>query len=182
MAIEEYIKQLFEKAVNPWRWGGQFVKWPDNWKRWDMLDSSTNYQKGTKAQFVILRDGNKNNATDLKDSDFFIETLDLIQWIINNGLSHVLKKNDVIEYQFGKKPTIDDLTDKIARAGFTMQAQKIKDKYYSLISSSKIAQKIPPGPLMPTPLETVKNNKKAGMNLFFILGLIGTALILFKNK
>lgn len=182
MTIEEYIKQLFEKAANPWRWGGQFVKWPDNWKRWDMLDSATNYQKGTRAQSVILQDGNKNNATDLKDSDFFIETLDMIQWIINNGISHVLKKNDVTEYRFGKKPTIEDLTDKIARAGFPMQAQKIKDKFYSLMSSSKPAQKEPPGPLMPTPTETVKNNKKAGMNIFFILGLIGAAFILFKKK
>ena len=171
MSIETYLQKLFQDARNPFKWGSQFVKWPNSWKNWDNQDKYTGNEKGTRAQLVVLQDSNSQNATDLKDSDLFIETLDLIQYIINNGIDIVLRKNSVIQYRFGKVPTIEDIASKISRAGFPDQALRFKEEFKRQTVKA------------PTEEITLTNNtKKAGFNYFLIIGLIGAAFLMFKKK
>ena len=171
MSIEAYLQKLFKNVKNPFRWAGQYVVWPKNWVNWDNQDKYTGNEKGTKAQLVVFQDSNSKNATDLKDSDFFIETLDLIQYIINNGIDIVLRKNIVTEYRFGKVPTIEDITSKISRAGFPDQALRFKEEFKRQTVKA------------PTEEITLTNNtKKAGFNYFLIIGLIGAAFLMFKKK
>lgn len=174
MSIETYLQKLFENAKNPFRWGGQYVKWPDNWVKWDNQDKVTGNEKGTKAQAVVFQDASNMNATDLKDSDLFIETLDLIQYIIYNGINYVLKENSVIKYRFGKSPSIEDIASKISRAGFPDQAEKLKQEY--------IKQNIKKVDIAPTEELPVKKTQKSGLNVFLVIGLIGAAFLLFKKK
>lgn len=172
MSIEAYLQKLFQDARNPFRWGFQFVKWPNSWKNWDNQDKYTGNEKGTKAQLVVFQDSNSKNATDLKDSDLFIETLDLIQYIINNGIDIVLRKNSVTEYRFGKVPTIEDIASKISRAGFPDQALRFKEEFKR--QTVRIENQT---------IQTLTNNtKKAGFNYFLIIGLIGAAFLMFKKK
>jgi hypothetical protein len=176
MTIETYLQKLFENTKNPFRWAGQYIVWPKNWVNWDNQDKYTGNEKGTRAQSIVFQDSNKLNATDLKDSDLFIETLDLIQYIINNGIDFVLKKNSVTEYRYGKVPTIEDISNKISRAGFPDQALRFKEEF------KRQTVKVPIDKA-PTELQTLTNNtKKAGVNIFLVIGLIGAAFLMFKKK
>ena len=88
---------------------------PNDWQGWAGLDSRGGFMIGTNAATWVLQDGDSTQN----------EAVNLISWINNYGIDTIVNENSHIKARFGKFITVNDLANKLRRAGFNQEADEI---------------------------------------------------------
>ena len=123
---------------------------PNDWKGWAAQDASYGEKPGFSAASWTLKDGDSVQN----------EALNIMSWIKAYGIDTVLKN----WASLNKTVTIDDLVNKLNRAGYVQEAQQFKSQYGSIFSS--LTNPLSPGP----------GSTKAGMNIYVTLAIAGAAI------
>jgi hypothetical protein len=124
------------------------------WMAWDDIDRQYGNPIGAQPQHWIVFDGDSIQN----------EALNVVAYIRRNGLTNVLSQNATTLRDFGRYITLDDLINKLKKAGFAPEADEIK----RLAENSRV---------------TLPGTTKAGTNMLITLALIGAAaFFLIKKK
>jgi hypothetical protein len=121
---------------------------PNDWQGWAALDSRGGFQIGTNAATWVLQDGDSTQN----------EAVNLISWINNYGIETIVNENPHIKARFGKFITVQDLANKLKRAGFTQEADDVV--------KAATTQNLPGTPGAMT----------GGTNMFVTLALVGAGI------
>lgn len=124
------------------------------WMAWDSIDMQYGNPIGSQAQHWIVFDGDSVQN----------EALNIIAYIRANGIDRVIAENATTKRDFGRYVTVDDLINKIKKAGYTAEAEEIR----------KLAEETSPG--------STSSSTKAGMNIFVTVALIGAAVFFLLKK
>jgi hypothetical protein len=129
---------------------------PNDWMGWDALDVKIGAPIGTNAlQWVILDGDSVQN-----------EALNIVSYIKANGTKNLLG----FSKWFNRTITINDIADKLARAGFIEEANYIKLQNLPII-------------VEPQKTSTLITNTptQSKMNIWVTLGLFGAGLFLISK-
>jgi hypothetical protein len=132
---------------------------PNDWMGWDALDVKIGAPIGTNAlQWVILDGDSVQN-----------EALNIVSYIKANGTKNLLG----FSKWFNRTITINDIADKLARAGFIEEANYIKLQNLPVVNDVK------------EPVQTIKTitntPTQSKMNIWVTLGLFGAGLFLISK-
>jgi len=129
---------------------------PNDWMGWDALDVKIGAPIGTNAlQWVILDGDSVQN-----------EALNIVSYIKANGTKNLLG----FSKWFNRTITINDIADKLARAGFIEEANYIKLQNLPVIVEPQKTST----PIINTPTQSK-------MNIWVTLGLFGAGLFLISK-
>jgi hypothetical protein len=129
---------------------------PNDWMGWDALDVKIGAPIGTNAlQWVILDGDSVQN-----------EALNIVSYIKANGTKNLLG----FSKWFNRTITINDIADKLARAGFIEEANYIKLQNLPVVVEPQKTS---------TPITNTPTQSK--MNIWVTLGLFGAGLFLISK-
>ena len=129
---------------------------PNDWMGWDALDVKIGAPIGTNAlQWVILDGDSVQN-----------EALNIVSYIKANGTKNLLG----FSKWFNRTITINDIADKLARAGFIEEANYIK------LQNLPVVTNVTPPVQTITPISNTPTQTK--INIWVTLGLFGAGLFL----
>lgn len=130
---------------------------PNDWMGWGALDSKIGAPFGTNAQNWVINDGDSVQN----------EALNIVRWIEANGIESVINYST----WFKRNITLNDLQNKLSRAGYTREAQEFK----TLAENSPTIKR-----------ELINPNgggtTKAGMNIYITLALVAAGIYFVTKK
>lgn len=125
---------------------------PNDWQGWNAQDARLGYPFGTSTINWIINDGDSIQN----------ESLNILQWIQTYGLKPILEYNS----HFNRQLTLQDLINKLNRGGYTGEARQ-----FQKILDEQNKQLISPS-----------TTKKAGLNMFLTIALVGAGLFLILKQ